>query len=241
MLELDVMVTVDDELVVHHDDTVDRLTDGSGVVREMELAQVQSLDAAFWFLPDCVASRARPASEYVFRGVRTGRVAPPPGAAPDDFCVPTFREVALEFPDRPLDVEIKGDRESASAAVPVLAAELEALDRVDSTVVVSFDSAIVEQVRARLPTVALSPGLDTLVAWATSDGTLGQYATIQVPPLYDGIDVVPLVLERAHAEGIAVWVWPNDPDTQENTAYYRHLIDAGVDGVIAASPRRWPR
>lgn len=45
MIELDVAMTLDGALVVLHDATVDRTTDGSGKVHELTLAYVQSLDA----------------------------------------------------------------------------------------------------------------------------------------------------------------------------------------------------
>lgn len=44
-LEFDVHMTADGHLVIMHDHTVDRTTDGTGLVREMTLAQVKSLDA----------------------------------------------------------------------------------------------------------------------------------------------------------------------------------------------------
>ncbi len=44
-IELDVRSTKDGELVVIHDATVDRTTDGSGAVRDMTLAEVKALDA----------------------------------------------------------------------------------------------------------------------------------------------------------------------------------------------------
>ncbi len=44
-IELDVHYTKDDELVVIHDNTVDRTTDGRGFVRAMTLEQILSLDA----------------------------------------------------------------------------------------------------------------------------------------------------------------------------------------------------
>jgi len=43
--ELDVMLTKDKQLVVIHDDTVDRTTNGSGRVMDMTLDQLQQLDA----------------------------------------------------------------------------------------------------------------------------------------------------------------------------------------------------
>lgn len=44
-LELDVRVTKDNELVIIHDATVDRTTDGTGLVREKTLAELKALDA----------------------------------------------------------------------------------------------------------------------------------------------------------------------------------------------------
>jgi len=44
-IELDVMLSKDHQLIVIHDDTVDRTTNGSGHVKEMTLKELQSLDA----------------------------------------------------------------------------------------------------------------------------------------------------------------------------------------------------
>ena len=44
-IELDVMLSKDRELVVIHDDMVDRTTDGSGRVQDLTLAELQALDA----------------------------------------------------------------------------------------------------------------------------------------------------------------------------------------------------
>lgn len=44
-IELDVMLTKDGQVVVIHDDTVDRTTDGSGRVKNLTLAELQALDA----------------------------------------------------------------------------------------------------------------------------------------------------------------------------------------------------
>ena len=43
--ELDVMLSADGHLVVIHDDTVDRTTDGRGPVRQKTLAELKTLDA----------------------------------------------------------------------------------------------------------------------------------------------------------------------------------------------------
>jgi len=48
-IEIDVRGTKDEELVVVHDDTVDRTTDGSGSVANMTLVELKALDAGSWW------------------------------------------------------------------------------------------------------------------------------------------------------------------------------------------------
>jgi len=48
-LELDLHLTRDNELVVIHDDTLDRTTDGLGPVHERSLEDLKRLDAGRWF------------------------------------------------------------------------------------------------------------------------------------------------------------------------------------------------
>ena len=49
MIELDVQLTRDGQVVVIHDWTLERTTDGTGAVRERSLAEIQRLDAGNWF------------------------------------------------------------------------------------------------------------------------------------------------------------------------------------------------
>lgn len=49
VIEIDVHRTSDGELVVIHDVTVDRTTDGEGFVSRLTLAEMQQLDAGSWF------------------------------------------------------------------------------------------------------------------------------------------------------------------------------------------------
>lgn len=46
MVETDVRMTADGELVLMHDETVDRTTDGTGLVKDLTLAQIKQLNAA---------------------------------------------------------------------------------------------------------------------------------------------------------------------------------------------------
>jgi glycerophosphoryl diester phosphodiesterase len=49
--EIDVMLTADGELILMHDDFLDRTTTGSGLVSKATLAGIRELDAGAWFAP----------------------------------------------------------------------------------------------------------------------------------------------------------------------------------------------
>jgi glycerophosphoryl diester phosphodiesterase len=83
-LELDLHLCRDDEVVVIHDETVDRTTNGEGSVHRMTLAELQALDAGSWFAPE-------------FAGAR----------------IPTLREALERIPPAlPLFAEVKDGRDA---------------------------------------------------------------------------------------------------------------------------------
>ena len=60
MLDLNVQLSHDGVLVVHHDDSVDGATNGTGKVADLDYAAIRALDDAYWFTADCVC-KDRPA------------------------------------------------------------------------------------------------------------------------------------------------------------------------------------
>ncbi len=246
ILELDVMLTADGVLIVQHDDTVDRTTETTGPVAELTLEAIQALDNAYWFVVGLWGDQTLPASEYVFRGVRTGAVEPPEGFTADDFRVATFREVAERFPHHVLDVEIKlqrnadGEEDPATgiAAAEVLAAEIAELGREESVIVASFNEDVLAALNEFAPSVATTPGEATLVGWFLEGQTLDpQQRVIQLPFTYAGIDVVTAdTVDRVHSEGMEVWVWLSGIDVVETREFYASLFALGVNGVIAGRP-----
>ena len=150
VLELDVNATADDRLVVIHDRTVDRTTNGTGPVRAHTLAAIRALDAAYDFVPGRNAVSGLEPSAYPLRGVRTGDKRPPRGFRPSDFRIPTLREVLRQFPGVPINIEIKGDSTEALHTAALLAVELLRAARMD-LVVVSFDQAAVDAFHAAAP------------------------------------------------------------------------------------------
>src|SRR5918911_3284289 len=85
-LELDVHMTRDGHIVVIHDATVDRTTNGSGAVSEMTFDELRRFDAGHNFSPD-----GGPTRPYRGRGVR----------------VPTLGEVLEEFPGVAVNIDLK--------------------------------------------------------------------------------------------------------------------------------------
>ncbi len=72
-IELDVIRCRSGELMVVHDDTVDRTTDGSGLVRTISRDNLHMLDAGSWFGPEYAGQRIPTLEEvlaFVERGIK---------------------------------------------------------------------------------------------------------------------------------------------------------------------------
>src|SRR2546430_13038446 len=109
MLELDIGVTKDGQVVVMHDTTVDRITNGHGTIASKTLAQIQRLDGAYWFAPGGgnAYRHNRPARAYRFRGVATGRKPPPRGFTATHLPVTPPKAVPKAVPRPPLHLAVQ--------------------------------------------------------------------------------------------------------------------------------------
>ncbi len=52
MIELDICLTKDRKIVVIHDETLERTTNGNGLVNDYSLSELKELDAGSWFSPE---------------------------------------------------------------------------------------------------------------------------------------------------------------------------------------------
>jgi glycerophosphoryl diester phosphodiesterase len=215
VLELDVHAIADGNVVVIHDETVERTTDGSGPVREMTLAEVKRLDAGYRFTPDN-------GKTYPYRG--------------EGVKVPTMEEVYREFTDVPINVEIKGKRPSIEEAVWRI---IESAGAEERTLVVSEDSGTIRRFRevsgGKVATAASR--VELISFWLLSRLRLGglskpTYQALQGPETHKGLRIVaPELIRVAHERGLRVDVWTIDHEPD-----MRRLLGFGVDGIMTDRP-----
>ncbi len=237
VLDVDVRLSGDGVLMVHHDETVDRTTDATGNVADMTADELEALDAAYWFTEQCSACTDQPRDAYVLRGIRTGEVDPPEGYTADDFGIARFEDLVERYPDHVFNIEIKGSFPDSVPAAEELARILEEHDKLDAAIVTAFDDELAEAFHERAPEVVITPGLAAMTQYVLQGVRPPEGRTIlQIPPAYEGIEVLtPDLVERAHRDGFVLWIWPNDREW-ENSEGYTRLLDLGVDGINAADP-----
>jgi glycerophosphoryl diester phosphodiesterase len=245
VLELDVHATSDRELVVIHDATVDRTTNGTGRVDSMTLEQIKELDAAHWFVPDCGTCAGEDASAYTYRGIATGEKRMPKKLrkkrmfTASDFKIPTLEEVLQTFPNELINIEIKATAPETEPYEEELAALLAEYNRGSDTIVVSFLDHALERFKFFNPDVHTATGTGQTAAFRlSSEGELPgapnpRYMALQVPITFEGVPVISQdFVDDAHANDFAVHVWTiNDRATMEQ------LIEFGVDGIMTDRPK----
>ena len=248
MLELDVGVTRDGQVVVMHDTTVDRTTNGHGTVASFTLKQLRKLDAAYWFSGRANAYRHdRARSAYRLRGVATAKRRPPKGFTAADFRVPTLKEVMKAFPRTPINVEIKGRTKAEALAeyltnADALARTLKSTKRRD-LIVVSFKQEAVDRFHQLVPALPVAPGIGGAANWLLGGTSPGDgVVAFQLPITYVlGDQTLQITTKdnvaRAHSEGYAWHTWLSDDG--ETPTIWGSLLDMGVDGVMTAKPKEF--
>ena len=219
IIETDAHATRDGVPVLMHDPHVDRTTDGTGALADLDWADVQKLDAGYRFQP------TEAGTQWPCRGRGIG--------------VPSLREAFEAYPDARFNIELKAPGRDFVRAVVDLVVEL---GREDRTLLVAGEDAVQAELRRALAESGARPALgaglaDILEVIASAiegrEPTTDSMA-LQIPRSFAGRPLVtPELVAHAHAHGIVVHVWTiNDPDEM------RELLDLGVDGLVTDWPGR---
>jgi glycerophosphoryl diester phosphodiesterase len=213
ILEMDVHGSRDGVVVVMHDDTVDRTTDGTGKVRDLSWRQIEALDAGYHF--------SRDGRDFPFRG--------------HGVKVPTLEGVLSTFPLAVCNVEIK---ENDGALIDEVIAMIRRLDARSRVLLAAENGAILEHVRGHADDIATSFSAQDVAEFLTrvDSGNWAGYAprgiALQVPVRVGEIEIVrPEVIAASHRFGLEVHAWTiNDPDDMHE------LWNRGVDGIVSDLP-----
>ena len=214
VLEMDIHITKDGELILMHDETVDRTTDGTGEIESMTLTDLKKLDAAYDWSPD-------EGKTFPYRG--------------QGIQVATLEEIFQAFPEMRMTIEIKKTNSSMAKPFCDLIREYNMQDKV---LVASFHDERLKEFRTECPEVATSSAKnETTVFVLLTKAFLGGFYSpifysLQVPEESGGITVMtPAFVRAAHARNLAVEPWTiNDEETM------RKFIEWGVDGIITDRP-----
>lgn len=210
-VELDVTLAASGEVVVIHDDTVDRTTDGEGEVEALTLEQLKALDAGSWYDPR-------------FSGES----------------VPTLAEVLSAIGGRvTIDIELKTTDQKTALAQGVVAAVQDA-GLVDRVFVSSFDPYVLAAVRAADPSLRRGMLVSTYdksdLAWYEKKVLQNLLLNGAVQPdliLVDREHLTDDWLATLKGYGYPVYVW-----TVNAPAEIERWLSAGVDGIITDHPDR---
>lgn len=212
-LELDVHLSADGHVVVIHDPTLDRTTDGSGRVDRLSLADIRRADAGARFTNDRGVTRP-----YRGKGI----------------VVPTLDEVLEQFPDLPLLVEIK-TKEASRATRAVI----ERHNATRRCIVASFDEAAMHAFRGSGIAQGGSRRDTALLLWRAllrvRPPSVG-FNVLCMPPNHRGLPLpVGGYVSILEPLGVPVHCW-----TIDDPADAQRLRDAGVRGIITNDPAAIP-
>ena len=209
-LELDVHLSRDGEVVVHHDSRLDRTTDATGPVAQRTAAELAHVDAGYRFARD---------GAHLFRGQGHG--------------VPRLADVLARF-DVPIIIELKVDTAVMAAAAIEVVRRAGADRRVCFG---SFGGRVLREVRRLAPDLATSASRDEVRlalyrTWARWPVSRVAYQGYQIPEHAGTTRVVSArFVGYARRAGLGVQVWTVDaPDTAVR------LISWGVDALISDRP-----
>jgi glycerophosphoryl diester phosphodiesterase len=222
-VELDVRGTADGEVVVIHDATVNRTTNGRGRASRFTLAEIKRLDAGYRFSKGGGAS-------YPYRGQGVE--------------IPTLAELFATLPQIRAVIEIKEIKQSHPPIVEKVIDSVRRAGKDCDVLLATEDDGIMREIRA-----ALGPN-DTPIATGFCYGEVAAFMewlargrvasyqppgqAMQLPRKYSGLTLVSAAtVAAAHDLGVEMFVW-----TINHPAEMAPLLHMGADGIITDYPAR---
>ena len=208
-IETDIRVTSDGVVVVFHDETLERTTNGVGKVSDWNWDALSALDAAYNFSPD--------GESFPLRGMGIG--------------ISRLEDTLAEYPDVNFNVDLKAkDSEWLVAEVVVR------MKRHDSVLIGGFvDTRIARFRRITKGTVATSAGPSAAMAMYTASrigkSLRSKADAYQLPATMRGVSLDRKLVDAVHAAGAHVHVWTVNEEHE-----MQRFLALGVDGIVTDRP-----
>ena len=207
-LETDAHITRDGVLVAFHDERLDRVTDRTGAIADLGIAEVEAADAGYTFSLDAGSS-----FPFRGRGIR----------------VPWLEEILVRWPDVRINIDPKSD-----ACVGPLAALLDRFGAWERVCIGSFADRRLRRIRTLArgrACTSMGPRAVALARLAAASGVMPRQGAdcVQVPIRRGPLPILTRrFVEAAHRHGLPVHVWTiNDEGTIDD------LLDLGVNGIMS--------
>ena len=189
-LDIDLQMTKDGEVILLHDTTLDRTTNGKGYAKDYTLSQLKHLDAGYYWSPDNGAS-------YPFRGKA--------------ITIPTFEEFLINFPQKRVQSELKSDDKVIAKKVCQL---IQKYNMTDDTLVFSFNKDVNQAFHTECPEVVIGSDKSAIRNQFISSHILNgifyspSVNAYIVPEYYNNTHIVTeQFVSSAHMHNIKVYVW----------------------------------
>ncbi|WP_449620953.1 glycerophosphodiester phosphodiesterase [Robertmurraya sp. Marseille-Q9965] len=229
VLEFDVALTKDNQLVTIHDLSLDRTTNGTGLVRDHTYEEIKVLNAGFG-LEDENGQPIREVSRNLY--IEEGAY------------IPNLEEIFTKYGDYKMVIELKDAGVDGKKSAQVFWKLVQKYDMEDKIVVACFDKETLKELRSLSDDKLISSASEGEMYPFYAFYLLGlpvfnnfvSFEMLHIPVSYN-IKWVNLnlltnsLLSDAHKRNMAVYYWTiNDEDEM------RKLIKMGVDGVMTDRP-----
>ena len=213
ILEGDAQRTADGHVVLMHDSTVDRTTNGQGKPSDFTLDELKALDAGYHFTPDG-------GKTFPYRG--------------QGVTIPTLDEALDTFPDSRFLIEMKPSEGIAEFVVKIIQ-EHDALDRVIVAAFTPGAMRIGRELEPRLLTCFdFIDGRHMLQALREGDWAAYTPPAVMLaadPEMLEKLEVTPGEMAAIRRKGVLIQI-----HTINDRAQMDALFDMGVDGLLSDRP-----
>ena len=217
VLELDVHRTLDGIIVIHHDASINRLTNDTGMIKQMLWDDLQKVDGAYnWTIDE---------ENYPFRG--------------SGVKILSLSQLIKKYPDKIYDIEIKQGDPPIGEDLCTLLREYGIAS--DQAIVASFYDDIINQFHEACPEVAISLSSNKgtklyILSRLGLERLLPLQSVIAQLPLKFSTPLGELKLDKRYINAFSkgdrqVWVW-----TINDSSKMKEVLKIGAHGILTDRP-----